>query len=533
MRGALEFGFYTEESDGVLLDRTKFFWNADYGHLAFTSDHQRIQNCDGDGRRRRRALPGRRAGDRRRRRRTSIPTRRATTRRSRKCDMRNSALGYSGSMGNAVRITNNHIYGNATGIASDTLSSAGHPGLPGRQRARSTTTSSTRTTSTSTPTTRRSSRWSRVPIGTGIIYAGMNDARVHDNWFFDNWRDGDDAVRGARRAHERRRPGGRRLPGRLVPGRADNGLSTSCGNRYFDNKMGQVPAGFKFPATLDQYGVPHGDDGAATAAERQRLLVGRVRQQHRELLVRQHGPGRHGRERHRPGRRGPDARHRRRNALPDCAGGDEPGLERRRRRRGQDAYLVDCSNGPDKDTGPLDCDWWSVAGEARAAPRRRGASAQVASAPARSSQARPRPSGCDSGWTRSRPGGGGDDARAGDGGCARRAAVAAAGCGDDDGRRAGGVRRRRSRSARRAGLGRAVRRLRRLAARGTRGRAARDGRRAARPADAADVEDRARPRCRRPRRTRLLDKTCSTSGVESLRLYKLYVRMQGFAPLMD
>ena len=33
-------------------------------------------------------------------------------------------------MGNAVRITNNHIYGNTTGIASDTLSSAGHPGFP-------------------------------------------------------------------------------------------------------------------------------------------------------------------------------------------------------------------------------------------------------------------------------------------------------------------------------------------------------------------------------------------------------------------
>ena len=30
----------------------------------------------------------------------------------------------------AVRITNNHIYGNMTGISSDTLSAAGHPGFP-------------------------------------------------------------------------------------------------------------------------------------------------------------------------------------------------------------------------------------------------------------------------------------------------------------------------------------------------------------------------------------------------------------------
>jgi hypothetical protein len=30
----------------------------------------------------------------------------------------------------------------------------------------------------------------------------------------------------------------------------------------------------------------------------------------------------------------------------------------------------------------------------------------------------------------------------------------------------------------------------------------------------------------------LFDKTCATPNVESLRLYKLYVRMQGFAPLV-
>ncbi|HSI80455.1 MAG TPA: hypothetical protein VK919_07380 [Solirubrobacterales bacterium] len=45
MRGGLEHGFYTEETDGVLLDRTKFFWNADYGHLSFTTDHHVLRNC--------------------------------------------------------------------------------------------------------------------------------------------------------------------------------------------------------------------------------------------------------------------------------------------------------------------------------------------------------------------------------------------------------------------------------------------------------------------------------------------------------
>ena len=49
MRGALEHGFYTEETDGILLDKVKFFWTADYGHLSFTTDHNLIKNCDGFG----------------------------------------------------------------------------------------------------------------------------------------------------------------------------------------------------------------------------------------------------------------------------------------------------------------------------------------------------------------------------------------------------------------------------------------------------------------------------------------------------
>ena len=48
-KGALEHGFYTEETDGVLLDKVKFFWNADYGHLSFTTDHNVIQNCEAFG----------------------------------------------------------------------------------------------------------------------------------------------------------------------------------------------------------------------------------------------------------------------------------------------------------------------------------------------------------------------------------------------------------------------------------------------------------------------------------------------------
>jgi hypothetical protein len=36
----------------------------------------------------------------------------------------------------------------------------------------------------------------------------------------------------------------------------------------------------------------------------------------------------------------------------------------------KERYLLDCSEGPDEDTGPLDCDWWST-------PPRPGSAAAV------------------------------------------------------------------------------------------------------------------------------------------------------------
>ena len=94
-RGGLEFGFYVEEADGVLLDRTKFFWNADYGHLSFTTDHNQIQNCDGMGAGDAAIYPGAapetgaQATD-------FYPDAPRFNTTVTKCDMRNSALGYSG-----------------------------------------------------------------------------------------------------------------------------------------------------------------------------------------------------------------------------------------------------------------------------------------------------------------------------------------------------------------------------------------------------------------------------------------------------
>ena len=129
-RGAAEHGIYIEETDGYLLDRTKFFWAADYGNLTFTSDHGLYKNCDGVRLRRRGRLPGRRAGDRRAGRQVLLSRRPADQHRGQEVRPARSALAYSGSMGNAVRITHNHIYGNTTGISTDTISAGGHPGFP-------------------------------------------------------------------------------------------------------------------------------------------------------------------------------------------------------------------------------------------------------------------------------------------------------------------------------------------------------------------------------------------------------------------
>ena len=176
MRGALEFGFYTEETDGLLLDKTKFYWNADYGHLSFTTDHHVIQNCDGFGAGDAAVYPGAVAGDRRAGTSFYRDAPRANTV-IRKCDLRGVARW-------ATRARW------ATGCGSPTTTSTATPraspatrcpprAIPGSRPTarRSTTTTSTRTTSTSTAKNSPVKPLVATPLGTGIIYAGMNDAR--------------------------------------------------------------------------------------------------------------------------------------------------------------------------------------------------------------------------------------------------------------------------------------------------------------------------------------------------------------------
>jgi hypothetical protein len=368
MRGAREHGFYTEETDGTLLDRVKFFWNADYGHLAFTSDHQRVQNCDGMGAGDAVVYPGA-APETGSQSTDFYPDAPRMNTVITRCDLRHSTLGFSGSMGNAVRITDNHIYGNATGIASDTLSSAGHPGFPSDSSRIDNNYIYANNFNVYDPGSPVKPLVT-VPVGAGVIYAGMNDARVHDNWFFDNWRFGTllFAVPDALTSYGG--PEGDVFPGVRCAGAPVVPLSTSCGNHYFRNRVGQVPKGFEFPEILDRYPVPHSKAGA-------RAMPNGTDFWWDEFLS--------NRENCWYGNRGPDGTAQSvtgsgeagafpglpPNPLPDCADGRTPSLSIGLGDLAKEAYLVECAQGPKAPTGPIACDWYS-------APPRPGSAEQAA-----------------------------------------------------------------------------------------------------------------------------------------------------------
>jgi hypothetical protein len=261
-----------------------------------------------------------------------------------KCDLRGSGLGYSGSMGNAVRITQNHIYGNVTGIASDTLSSAGHPGFPAdtSQIDHNLIYSNNLDLYVDNPPVEP---LVPVPLGTGIIYAGMNDALVHHNRIFDNWRYGamlfavPDAATTAGGAE------GNVNPGISCPGAPENGISTSCGNQFYDNVMGAPPPGFKFPAALDQFGADH-SSGPGPYPNGTDFWWDEFLGNTANCWFDNTGPdGTAGSTGSPPAGQLPS------NCSTSVGGGDG----------GKEAYLLECSNGPDDDTGPTDCDWWRPA----------------------------------------------------------------------------------------------------------------------------------------------------------------------------
>ncbi len=365
-RGGREFGIYTEEIDGYLLYRTKFFWNADYGQLSFTSDHGAIRNCDGYGSGDSVVYPGAAPETGSQADTAFYPDAPRYNTVVTKCDLHGSALGYSGSMGNAVRITDNEIYGNTTGIASDTLSSGGHPGFPAdsSQIDHNRIYANNLDLYTNHPPVEP---LVPVPLGTGFIYPGMNDARVHHNFIFDNWRFGSmlfavpDALTSGGGAE------GNVNPGISCPGAPANGLSTSCGNRFYNNVLGRAPAGFKFPDAVDKFAANDRSHGPGPYPNGVDFWWDEFSGNTGNCWFNNTGPDGTAGSVTGPGRGTPPA------ILPsDCAtsvgGGDGAKTQ----------YLIECSNGPDNDTGPTDCDWW------RPAPKPSSAAAKQADAERRS-----------------------------------------------------------------------------------------------------------------------------------------------------
>ncbi len=249
-RAAVEHGVYIEETDGYLINRVKMFWAADYGNLTFTSDHGLYKNCDAFGAGDAAVYPGAAPETGEQADLSFYPDAPRINTTVKKCDLHGSVLAYSGSMGNAVRITGNDIYGNTAGISTDTISAAGHPGFP----ADSVEIDHNRIYSNNldlygTENPKVEPVVGVLPSGVGVFWAGHNNGRVHHNWIWDNWRYGTFLVS---------------VPDALVTpeGSVNEGVScptapeltTSCANEYYKNRLGKVPKGFdKFPA-LTKFG---------------------------------------------------------------------------------------------------------------------------------------------------------------------------------------------------------------------------------------------------------------------------------------
>ncbi len=218
------------------------FWNADYGNLTFTSDHGLYTDCDGMGAGDAVLYPGGAPETGEQADKSFYPDAPRFNTTVRDCDMRGSVLAYSGSMGNAVRITHNNIYGNTAGISTDTISASGHPGFPADSVQIDHNWIYSNNLELYKPNAPVPPRVGILPVGVGIFWAGHNNGKVFGNWIWDNWRNAAFLLS---------------IPDLLVtpegnvnPGGSCNSttLSTSCGNRFFDNDLGRVPKGFKsFP----------------------------------------------------------------------------------------------------------------------------------------------------------------------------------------------------------------------------------------------------------------------------------------------
>jgi hypothetical protein len=265
VRHAREHDIYVIETDGSHLNRFKTPFAGEYGVLTFVADHSVIENCDAWGAGDSALYPGASAdlGE------AVPPSQRRYGTEIRNCDMHHSALGYSGTDGNAVWVHDNEFYDNTMGFSTDVFTAPGHPGFPqdsdliennnfhdnnfnsflppcgpGQKPGPAVPGQSSDNPggncSDVVPTV-------PVPVGVGLWIAGGNANTIRNNRFYDNWRRGTmlfavpDAFACGNTDYQ--------VPGcdPVTPGAS----ATSYRNQFYGNKMGQAPDGSAQPNGVD------------------------------------------------------------------------------------------------------------------------------------------------------------------------------------------------------------------------------------------------------------------------------------------
>jgi hypothetical protein len=263
VRHAKEHDLYVLETDGYLLDKVKFFYAGEYGHLTFADDHGLTENCESVGNGDAAVYPGGapdtgddtapNAPDPRD---TSFYPQPRLNQKITHCDLHHNNLGYSGTMGNATHVVGNNFYDNTTGIATDSFFAGGHPGFP----QNSSVFEKNRIYSNNFndyhypegyPNSKKVESAVGVPLGTGIIIAGGNDDVVRANRIYDNWRRGTMLLAV---------PDALSCPPGSQTCEPANPSSTSYDNRFHDNTLGKTPAGQLKPNGVDFWWDEFPDD---------------------------------------------------------------------------------------------------------------------------------------------------------------------------------------------------------------------------------------------------------------------------------
>ncbi len=244
VRHAAEHDVYVLETDGYLLERSRYMYAGEYGALMFTSDHGLTRICEAAGSGDSGVYPGG-APDTGQNRDTSFYPERRLNQTITLCDSHHNNLGYSGTMGNATHVVRNNFYDNATGLATDSFYAGGHPGFPQDSAVYEDNNFYSNNFNIYGPQSDVKSV-TPVPIGVGVLIAGGNYDTVLNNHIWDNWRRGTmllavpDAISCAPNADEGAPP--------CTPQKA---ATTSIDNHYTGNVMGRTPSGQVMPNGVD------------------------------------------------------------------------------------------------------------------------------------------------------------------------------------------------------------------------------------------------------------------------------------------